>query len=331
MSEKSLRFPIIDSLRGLAALSVVFYHLVCTTIDYITNETILDIFSFGKYGVQVFFIISGIVIPLSMVKSNYTYSLLPKFIAKRFIRIEPPYLGAVVIGIVYLTVRNYIPSSAPVDLTPSLRDTLLHIGYLVPFFDDADWINPVFWTLSVEFQYYLYLALIIPLILSKNVLLKLIFYILLILPPLFTFNSSFFPFWSAYFSFGIFYILFILGKISKVEYIVFTILSGFVVFYRLGFLNLAIGISTIMVIHFFKNYKSSIGKFLGKISYSLYLLHTVFGAAFVNFMSHRFRLPYEKFIVIILGVLISILTAFIYWKLVEKPSQKLSNKIKMNN
>ena len=57
---------VINTLRGIAALVVCLYHFVCTTTDYIESQIILDIFSFGKKGVQIFFIISGIVIPLSM-------------------------------------------------------------------------------------------------------------------------------------------------------------------------------------------------------------------------------------------------------------------------
>ena len=151
MKKESNQILVINSLRGLAALAVCFYHFVCTTTGFINNETILEIFNFGKKGVQVFFIISGIVIPLSMLKSGYKIKLLGKYLLKRFIRIEPPYLVAVVLGILYLYARNFIPSSTTIDLTPSFRDIMLHIGYLVPFIEDATWINPVFWTLSIEF------------------------------------------------------------------------------------------------------------------------------------------------------------------------------------
>jgi len=134
MPNRSLHIPILNSLRGIAALSVCFYHFVCTTTDYITDKTTLDVFHFGAKGVQVFFIISGIVIPLSMIKINYKLNQFPKFILKRFTRIEPPYIAVVILGIVYLVVRNYVPSANNVDLTPSIRDVFLHIGYLVPFF-----------------------------------------------------------------------------------------------------------------------------------------------------------------------------------------------------
>ena len=60
MKKKSEHIEVINSLRGLAALAVCVYHFVCTTIGYVTNDQILDIFHFGSKGVQVFFIISGV-------------------------------------------------------------------------------------------------------------------------------------------------------------------------------------------------------------------------------------------------------------------------------
>jgi len=84
----------------------------------------------------------------------------------------------------------------------------------------------------------------------------------------------------------------------------------------------------VAAIHFFKNFTFDYGKRLGNISYSLYLLHTLIGGAFVNVMSHKFTLPYQKFIVIFLGVLISLASAAIFYRFIEKPSQQYTKKIK---
>jgi peptidoglycan/LPS O-acetylase OafA/YrhL len=65
---------IINSLRGLAALGVCVFHLVCFTPYPINNIALYDFFFYGKKGVEVFFIISGIVIPLSLYKYQYKLS-----------------------------------------------------------------------------------------------------------------------------------------------------------------------------------------------------------------------------------------------------------------
>ncbi len=329
MTKKNYNIPVINSLRGLAALSVCLYHFVCTTTGYIQNQTLLDVFHYGSKGVQVFFIISGIVIPLSMIKLNYKWTHLYKFMIKRFIRIEPPYLAAVILGILYLYVRNFIPSSAQVDLFPSLKEILLHLGYLVPFFEDTNWINPVFWTLSVEFQYYLFLALTFPLVLSKQQLLRYLFYAILLLMP-FTINygQAFFTYWSAYFLMGILYILFKTKKITFVEFILVISIASILVFFNQSWVDLVIAYITLLIVHFFSDFTNKFGEFLGKISYSLYLLHSIVGSAFVNFMSHRFTESYQKFLVITTGVLITIAFSYLFWKYIEKPSHNYAKKIK---
>ncbi|MFN6038957.1 MAG: acyltransferase family protein, partial [Bacteroidota bacterium] len=143
-------------LRGVAATLVCFYHFIYTTTDYFTNKILLSMSSYGKYGVQMFFVISGIVIPISMINGKYNYSSIFKFFAKRMLRIEIPFIVSIILAIIYLNLRNFIPTSYKIDLTPSFSDFILHLGYLVPFFDNAKWINPVYWTLGIEFQYYLF-------------------------------------------------------------------------------------------------------------------------------------------------------------------------------
>lgn len=328
MKENSTHIPVIDLLRGIAAMSVCLFHFICTTTGYIQSPGILNVFSYGDKGVEVFFIISGIVIPLSMINGNYSYQSVFKFAAKRFMRIEPPYLAAVLVGIIYLTVRNYVPGSAPVDLTPSIRDVWLHIGYLVPFFKDATWINPPFWTLSVEFQYYLSLAVIFPLVLNKRLAVRIIFYSILFAGPLLVNSDAFFPHWSAFFCLGILYILNKTGRINGIEYSAIFALCCFVVYKHQGSLDLLIGLLTLLVVDLFGNFESRMGKFFGNISYSLYLLHSIIGTAFINFMSHRYTEAYQKFIVISAGVLISVASAYIFYRFIEKPSQRMARRIK---
>ena len=210
MKEKSSHIIVINSLRGIAAMAVVLYHFICKTVDYVQNETVLSIFHYGHKGVQLFFIISGIVIPLSLINSGYTLKKFGTFIKKRFIRIEPPYLVAVAIGIFYLIIRNYIPGTVENDLTPSFIEIILHLGYLIPFFDNVDWVNPVFWTLAVEFQYYLVLALLFPLAISSKIGLRITFYLLIAGATFLPIGMSFFPYWGAYFMVGIIYVLYLI-------------------------------------------------------------------------------------------------------------------------
>ena len=327
MDKKSDHILIINSLRGLAATAVCFYHFVSTTKDYVNDETLLSVFKYGDHGVQLFFIISGIVIPLSMIKSGYTLRNWKNFMLKRFIRIEPPYLVAVAIGIVYLIGRNYVGGKAPVDLTPTLTDILLHLGYLIPFVENANWVNPVFWTLAVEFQYYIALSLLFPLALSGKLFLRSIFYALFIGAGFATLSYAFFPHWGPYFLVGIIYILMRKELISKLEFGVVALILAPIIYINLGVADIGIAVVSLLVIHFFSNFKTKLTLFLGKISYSLYLVHSMIGAAFINYLSHIYTEPYQKFIVISLGFAISVGSAYLLYRFVEKPSHNWAKKI----
>lgn len=327
MRKEIKHIPIINSLRGLAALLVCFYHFICGT--YITDQTLLKIFDYGNKGVQIFFIISGIVIPLSMIYSSYKIKSFFKFLLVRFIRIEPPYIMAVILGIFYLMIRNFIPSSEKMDLTPTIRDMFLHIGYLIPFVEGAKWVSKVFWTLSIEFQYYIFLALFLPLALNKKHLLKWIFTCCIVLLPFLTTNVVYFPAWSSFFGLGIFYAFYISNIYSQKDSLLAGLFCCLTILYSRGVLDLSIAISTLLIIHFFKDFSFKIGEFFGDISYSLYLLHPLVGLGFINLLSHKIESPFGKFIVVFIALILSVFSALVFRKFIEKPSQNLARKIKL--
>ncbi|MGB1103369.1 MAG: acyltransferase family protein [Crocinitomicaceae bacterium] len=327
MEKKKDHILVINSLRGIAAFSVVLYHFIVTTQDFIHTPWIRNTFDYGQRGVQLFFIISGIVIPLSMIKSNYTLKQWMTFLLKRFIRIEPPYLVAIALGVIYLIGRNYIPGTVAVDLTPSAKDVALHLGYLVPFFEDVRWINDVFWTLAVEFQYYLVLSVIIPLVLSNKIGLRILFYAIFIGAGFSGYNYEFFPHWAPYFLIGIGYILFRKNKIKLIEFTILELVLLVVNYYLLDLVDVGIAIVAIGIIHFGSDLKTRVTLFLGKVSYSLYLIHSIIGAAFINYLSHHVDTFWQKSVVILIGLAISIFSAWLLYRFVEKPTHQYAKKI----
>ncbi|MCX7728534.1 MAG: hypothetical protein N2203_03595 [Bacteroidia bacterium] len=63
--------PVIISLRAVAALSVLLYHILITISGILDNSFFRYVFDYGQKGVQVFFTISSVVIPLMLIKTNY--------------------------------------------------------------------------------------------------------------------------------------------------------------------------------------------------------------------------------------------------------------------
>lgn len=92
---KSQYLSVIVALRGLAALAVCMFHFTKGFVD--EDGWLREVFRYGWMGVEVFFVISGFVIPFSLLGSSFGFRHYFKFLKKRFLRIEPAYLASIVI------------------------------------------------------------------------------------------------------------------------------------------------------------------------------------------------------------------------------------------
>lgn len=318
---------ILDSLRAFAALSVCLFHFVCTTTGYISDEFVISFFSVGKYGVQLFFVISGFVIPWAMYHAKFKITDFFHFFMKRLIRLEPPYVVSLITVLVILYFRSILIPLSNEQIHPSLPQVLLHFGYMIPFFDNYTWLNNVYWTLAVEFQYYILIALIFIPITQSKLVVRILFYISLIVASYLT-KSAFLPHWMPFFGLGIILFLFFSNLISKKEYYVVT--SVLVVFciYKYPIAMVLFALIPVMMLIFCKDLKVIGLDFIGKFSYSIYLFHPLLGSTFINIMSHHYTSPTAKCLVIFTGFIITILGSWLTYILIEKPSKRLSANIK---
>src|SRR5689334_23102256 len=156
---------ILDMLRGIAALSVVLFHYSGATLPSIKPNYLTDYFSYGKLGVQVFFVISGFIIPYSMYVSGYRIKNFFSFLFRRFVRIGPP--SWIAIGLVFIIYYGSVyMNGKPVEGMPwpgtGWKAILANMTYTYQLLGEGRYID-VFWTLEVEFQFYIFIALMLPL------------------------------------------------------------------------------------------------------------------------------------------------------------------------
>lgn len=323
------RIEILDSLRALAALSVCLYHFVCTTIGYITNESVLTVFENGKYGVQMFFVISGFVIPLSMYNGNYKFSKASVFLFKRLSRLEPPYLFSILLALGVLFLRSQLGMSID-HQTLSFKQICAHFMYLVPFFDDVKWLNQVYWTLAIEFQYYFLMIFAYLLLISDKLPLRLLAYSLFLGGGL-THSNELLPHWLPVFLVGIALFLRHVKRISELEFLCLMIPTFFVLFSIYPLPSVVFVLFTLLAIIFFTHRKIPLADSLGKASYSIYLVHPIIGASVINVLSHTFTANYQKPLVIVFGVLVTLIFSWLMYIFVERPSIKWSASFKYTN
>ncbi|SEI59440.1 Peptidoglycan/LPS O-acetylase OafA/YrhL, contains acyltransferase and SGNH-hydrolase domains [Dyadobacter koreensis] len=315
----------LDYLRGLAAVSVCFFHFT-TNLHYLENDDpVKHFFSFGHFGVQVFFIISGLVIPYSMAKGNYTIRKFSTFFKKRLIRIEPPYLFCVFLALLL----NYITTLTPFYIGKPFKidyaQVFYHFGYL-NIFMGKEWLNHVFWTLAIEFQYYLLIALIFPLVSHKKAYVW-ITALVLFNAASFFFNKNFVFHFSIFFTTGILlyrYFSEISGK-SELSIALISVLAF--LFLRYTYEEIIVVVFTIIVI-LIPLKPTLLSTFFGNISYSLYLFHTPVGARLLHITRRFSDSESLRHGMILVAFIFSVLVSYFLYKMIEKPFKKLSQKIR---
>ena len=179
LDQHGQRLVFANQLRGLAALSVMLTHLIgifwaergvvaAATSSPAQPGDVPSLFwlvahpwfNFGPFGVAIFFLISGLVIPISLgVHSR------PGFLLARILRIYPTYLAALAVNlcVVWAGSRYWgLPFGHPAH-------TILANALLIQDFTAEPSIDLVNWTLCVELKFYLLMALLSPAICNGSV------------------------------------------------------------------------------------------------------------------------------------------------------------------
>jgi len=321
------RLATIDFLRGVAAFSVAWFHFTNGVPGFLQNGALKASGVRGWLGVEVFFVISGFVIPYSLHRGGYQLRLhWKRFLAKRLIRLDPPYVACIVlvVGLGYLSARTPGFHGKPPHYTWS--QLALHLGYLNAWFG-GDWVNPVFWTLAVEFQFYLVIALIYPLLSSGRAVVRIASLVVMALVALTVPSTALAFHWLCLFGVGIIAFQYFVGLIGPRTLAGLLAGMGGVCFVVLGGLVTAVGLTTALLITFVRIRPTRVFTFLGAISYSLYLLHVPIGGRVVNLGMRLRPTPFNHLLILAGSVLSSVLAAYLFYKLIELPAQRWSGRL----
>ncbi len=325
----------IETIRGLAALSVAIFHFT----NYYNGQQFLlnsektrSLFVYGAQGVEMFYIISGFIISYSLFKSKYKIKHYFHYLGKRLSRLFPPYITTIFLivlvsyglttfiwkGTYDLQIKNIIANSFfAVDFINSS-------DFLNTYFPDNAWINPIFKTLKVEFQFYLLIGLIFPLI-NRNRIVLLLFCFLFLGLGVYTRNMDTFLVNSPYFIIGI-ALFYVYENGWKWELTLLLLTCFSVLFYTYEWQDLIVSIITLFLLLGLPQ-KTRLLRLTGKISYSYYLIHGLTGGWFLYFTSETYLAINYPVVLIILALSISWAGAFLMYFCIEKPSLIISKKI----
>jgi peptidoglycan/LPS O-acetylase OafA/YrhL len=155
MSERS---PVLDGVRGVAILLVLFYHVVdFSGLDKTTliDQTLHSVGSAAWLGVDLFFVLSGFLITGILYEAKRSPRYVTSFYGRRVLRIFPLYYGFLAFLLVV----------APLILAPDVAGNLrAKQGWYWAYLSNVEvalygWSRPSylghFWSLAVEEQFYL--------------------------------------------------------------------------------------------------------------------------------------------------------------------------------
>jgi peptidoglycan/LPS O-acetylase OafA/YrhL len=318
---KGQRLLELDAIRGLAALAVVCFHYFYNYNQVYGHENLIVGWSHvGKFGVELFFMVSGFVIFWTLNRVDKPWD----FIVSRFSRLYPAYWCAILIT--FLIVGYYGLPGKEVSSIDALINILMFQEYLkIPHVDG------VYWTLTVELTFYFWMfVLYLRSDLGKA---EIIFSLIIIFSILHSigvmdiptpiykiFIMKYLPFFTAGICFykilnqdinlksNIFILFFSL--LSTIAIYSFKHFFVFTIFYIVFYLALSGRMR-------FLSFKPFV--FMGGISYSLYLIHQNIGYVIIN---KFYEMQWNPLIAILFSVSLCIALATLMYKFIEKPSLK---------
>ena len=366
MKNQSQRVEYLDSIRGLAALFVLFSHTIGAlqwpdSISILPNIPFVKILFDGKAAVAMFFVLSGYVLSKPYVQKFPTAPsrklFLPTFYLRRFTRIWPPWFFVFCLSILC---RRYCFHTT-VSLPPT--SDWLH-GFWQTSMTDSDFLRQCLfqlhdtsrqllnqdWSLGVELKGSLLIPLFLLLVRGKRLL-------------GFTLLAGFF---FAFVHTGHYYLSFMLGvlvahhrnllmtglQMENKFYCGLVLLGGLLLYQgystgvhyfgdsdlvvKIGWIGTAIGCALILLsalnsrrIQAFLNHKPFV--FLGRISYSIYLLQfiiilCVLPPAVVLFNNYGITNPFLIFpLTMLLSSGLTISCSALTYRFIEIPSINLGH------
>lgn len=124
-------YEILDGLRGVAALLVVFYHIF-EGLSFAEGGTLITTINHGYLAVDFFFILSGFVIGYAYDDRLGRTMTLGNFFKRRLIRLHPMIIMGAVLGVVFYCLQGCVKWDGTHVATSMIMLTLLCALFFIP-------------------------------------------------------------------------------------------------------------------------------------------------------------------------------------------------------
>ncbi|MEO7213276.1 acyltransferase [Mucilaginibacter sp.] len=327
------RYLELDALRGMAAIFVVLYH-------FTLGQDVWWRFNLGVTGVDLFFIISGFVIFMSI--NNVASGT--EFVINRICRLYPTYWVCVSITFGVMVLLRLIHFGAAHDSHAGLIDYLANLTMFQYYLGIKDLDIP-YWTMIVEMLFYIVILILYSAKMLKHIIVIGCFVnVFIILNGLCLIlhwphiNPKYFPLFNhfALFFSGITFYKLATGSISRIKgytlllFCIFIQCSIFLFagpahehiswYQYIAMLLFYFLLFTLFINDWLKFIVSKPALFLGKISFALYLIHSyVFVGAIGVLTKHGMPFCVAVFLIAVPG---AIVLAWLITVYIERPLGK---------
>ncbi|MCP5534925.1 MAG: acyltransferase [Akkermansiaceae bacterium] len=327
MPREKTRLANLDALRILAALGVCLYHF-----NWYDDSAVSWLFTFGYLGVNVFFCISGYITPLVLVWSKFSYRDSGRFLVSRFFRLYPAFAMIALLEIIFYACGNplfgYGQHLEDITWSRTLANYLLYADFV-----GERWYVPVFWTLGVEAQFVVAILMCFPLLVHPKPAVRIGVVLLWALAPLTVDKGPTILSYTALYAMGMAVFLkqhkslsvWVLGVLLACAfYGHYTAVSTRAAWTALG-TALIVAYLPQLTVKWTEKLKID---YLGKLSYSFFLIHITLGGAVLTHTKHfpatwLYQLP-----AVILATAFSAFAAALFHRWIENPCHNYARSLK---
>jgi peptidoglycan/LPS O-acetylase OafA/YrhL len=260
-----------------------------------------------------------------MLRGGYTLGAWPTFMLKRLVRLEPPYLASIAV-ILALGAFDLFRGRPPEWTAAQIAG---HLGYANAFIG-LPWLNAVYWSLAIEFQFYVLMGVTLPLLMRARTPagrlagLAVAASVPLLLPG--RSNATIVPYLPV-FAAGTLTFLLATNRIGRTSYGVGLAVLAAIVFETLDRADALATTGTAVVIATVRIPRIAPVAWLGAISYSLYLLHGPIGYRVSHTVRQLSAGEPSLLLLVVAPLAASIAAAVLLHRFVERPSTGRAAKI----
>lgn len=318
------RNEVIDGFRGIGIATVMAYHFCFAWQSELGLEPGAPWLRLGALGVEIFFVVSGLVITMTLLRSGNAIN----FAIRRAARLIPVFWVAGTLIFLVLKVHD------PLRFAPNAQDWLASLTFF-PLELRQSYVDGAFWSLNVEIKFYVLAALSYALLRQRFWIALVAFALLGAGAHLITdtgqklvFLGPYMPFFLA--GLALWFRFYdsnrlaarVCAGVALFTYALqapFYTLPDLPVWLPHAYLAVMIGALTLLIA-FAPNTSTGPLAWLGRCSYSVYLIHQRLGVTLIAMLVTAGLAPTLS-VVIALGV--AIVIGWLLYRLVELPGQTL--------